>query len=88
MNSQEIEKKLRQLVIEVLDLEVTPEELQATDLIKTYGLNSVDALELLMCTENEFDIEIDEEDLTSELVDSVANLAAYVENKIPNSVNA
>lgn len=82
MSDKSVEDKIKNLVIEVLDLEINPENLESNGLIEAYGLNSVDALELLMHIENDFDIEIEEEDLTSELVDSISHLAAYVQARM------
>lgn len=79
MTTPEITHKIKKLIIDVLDLDIPIEALEANNLIEQYGLNSVDALELLMNIETEFDIEIDEEDLTAELVNSIDQLVNYVE---------
>lgn len=78
MSDHTIKERIKNLFISVLDLEIKSSELSSDGLITKYGLNSVDALELLMNIENEFDVEIDEEDLTSELVDSIDHLVEYV----------
>ncbi len=81
MALEEINLKVKKIIIDVLDLEVTPDSLQDENLIEAYGLNSVDALEILMHVENTFEIEIDEEDLTAELVNSTPSLASYIETR-------
>lgn len=79
MALEEINQKVKEIIVDVLELEVSPNGLQDENLIEAYGLNSVDALEILMHVENTFDIEIDEEDLTAELVNSTPNLSSYIQ---------
>ena len=68
--------------VKVLNLEIPIDELKCNDLIEYYGINSVDALEILIHIENEFDIEIDEEHLNAELINNIASVVKYIENTI------
>ena len=54
-NSDTVQDKLKSIIIEHLRLEVSPENLNATqNFLEEFGMNSVDALELLLKIENEF----------------------------------
>ncbi len=85
MTQHETVSKIKSIIVRVLDIDTDPNEIQDENLIEAYGLNSVDALEILMHIEKEFDISIDEEDLTAELVNSAHGLAAYITARSPAS---
>ena len=51
------------------------------DLIAELGINSVDALEIFVWVENTFDIQIDDEDLSAELLGSIDYLCDYIYKK-------
>ena len=46
------------------------------------GINSIDALELLIEIENDFDIEIPDEDLNAELFSSSEHISNYISGKL------
>ena len=77
-----VEVKVKEIIIQVLNVESPIDELKCNDLIEYYGINSVDALEILIHIENEFDIEIDEEHLNAELINNIASVVKYIENTI------
>lgn len=52
------------------------------DLIEKIGLTSLEAVEILVRLESEFDIEIADEDLSANLVRTLSNIVTYFENKI------
>lgn len=78
MKKEEIKNKLKEVITRVLLLECDPEQIKENDLILTYGLNSLDSLEILIEVEEEFEIQVDEDDLDSSLVDSLDNLSDYI----------
>lgn len=82
MKNEEIKVKVKEIIIDVLELEITVDELADDDLIVVLGMNSVDALEILINVENEFDIQIGEENLNTQLVDSISVLVDYVADKL------
>lgn len=82
MNGIDVSLKIKEIIIRILNLEIEPEELMEVNLIESYGINSVDALEILIHVENEFEIMVDEDDLNADLINSVSTLCAYVENRI------
>lgn len=81
MKREEIIFKLKQIVIDSLQLNRRPDELTQENLITDLGLNSVDALEILVWIENTFEIEIPDEELNASLLQSFDYLADYILKK-------
>ena len=74
-----IEEKVKQIIVEQLGVdakEVTPEASFIDDL----GADSLDTVELVMAFEEEFDIEIPDED--AEKMTSVGDAIEYLKSKI------
>lgn len=72
----EIEQKVKDIIVEQLNVtpdQVTPEAKFIDDL----GADSLDTVELVMAFEEEFDIEVPDED--AEKLQSVKDITAYVE---------
>lgn len=46
------------------------------------GVDSVSTLELVMALEHEFDIDIDETDVTSEVLYSISTLSVYISKRL------
>ena len=78
MNREEVIIKLKEIIIKTMELSVELEQIKGENLVEEIGFNSVDALEILVWVENEFDIRFPDEDLSSELLFSLDNLADYV----------
>ena len=79
MNYEEIEKKVRSIIVEQLGVaedEVTPE----ANIIEDLGADSLDTVELVMAFEEEFDIEIPEED--TEKIRTVKDAIDYIKEKV------
>ena len=85
MNKDKIKDIIKEVFVEVLDLEIPPDALIDNHLIEEYGLNSVDALEILMHLEKRLNVEVDEEDLTADLVNSIDELSSYLLNKLSSA---
>ncbi len=75
-----IEHRIKQVIIRTLSLEVDAEEIDDEDALfgGGLGLNSIATIEIIMGIEEEFDIEVPDEDLRVELFDSVQTMADYV----------
>ncbi|MFF5258049.1 acyl carrier protein [Actinomadura viridis] len=71
--------RLRRVLVEALRLDRDPASIPDEGLRQALDIDSVNGLEFLIWVENEFDIQIDDEDLSVELVDSLTTLADYVE---------
>ena len=78
MNREEVIIKLKEIIIKTMELSVELEQIKGENLVEEIGFNSVDALEILVWVENEFAIRFPDEDLSSELLISLDNLADYV----------
>ncbi len=78
----EIKDRLRYIFVQALRLHRTPESIPDENLTSELGLDSINSLEVLIWVENEFGIQIDDEDLSVALINSLDVLAAYVENKL------
>ena len=78
MNREEVIIKLKEIIIKTMELSVELEQIKGENLVEEIGFNSVDALEILVWVENEFDIRFPDEDLSSGLLISLDNLADYV----------
>lgn len=76
-------QRIKEILVESLNLEdVTPEEIGDDMLLwgDGLGLDSVDALELMVALEQEYGFEIDSESIDQESMATVAHLEAFVES--------
>ncbi len=85
-----IEHRVKQVIIRTLSLEVNAEEIDDEDALfgGGLGLNSMATIEIIVGLEEEFDIEVPDEDLRVELFDSVQTMADYVRaelQKVPDA---
>ncbi|MCA1028625.1 acyl carrier protein [Cytobacillus kochii] len=78
MYKEEIKDELKKILIESLQLSQTPDEIPNENLIQNYNINSVNALEILVWVESKFEIEIADEDLSANLIDSIDVLSNYI----------
>ena len=83
-----IEHRIKQVIIRTLSLEVDAEEIDDEDALfgGGLGLNSMATIEIIVGLEEEFGIEVPDEELRVELFDSVQTMADYVRtalHKIP-----
>ena len=81
----EVEEKIKAILIS--ELEIKPSVLATCDsstplLGKGIGLDSVETLSLVAGIEKEFDIQIDDDDLTVDLFKNIGTLAEYVLKKM------
>ena len=73
--------RIRQIIIEQLNLDgMSPDDIGDEDPLfgEGLGLDSVDALELVVALEKEYAVKIEGEDATREAFTSVATLADFV----------
>jgi acyl carrier protein len=77
-----LEDKLKRMIIEVLVLEdLTPEDIKRSEplFVDGLGLDSIDALELAMSLEEEFEITVGEDpEETQQVFANIASLARFV----------
>ena len=74
-------QRIKQILVESLKLEMTPDSIgDETPLWgeEGLGLDSVDALELMVVLEQEYGVRIDDEEFEQEVLATVANLEDFV----------
>ncbi|MCB0309749.1 MAG: acyl carrier protein [Bdellovibrionales bacterium] len=77
-SSEEISERIKAIIVEQLGVgleEVTPE----ASFIEDLGADSLDIVELIMALEEQFDIEIPDED--AEKIQTVKDVISYVEER-------
>ena len=77
-------ERIKRLIVESLNLEgVRPETIEdeAPLFGEGLGLDSVDALELVVALEKEFDIKIKSQEIGREVFSSVATLSQFIEGR-------
>ena len=78
---EDIKSGLRELFVDTLHLPISPAEVGETNLIADLGIDSIGVMELLTRIENQFNILIDDADVSPDLVDSLDSLADYITQK-------
>lgn len=73
-------EKVRDIIAEQLDVEEVDEIKMETSLMKDLEADSLDAVEIMMALEDEFDITIPDED--AESFKNIGEIVKYVESKI------
>ena len=84
LNGSALRPKLKELIVERLKLEVEPDSIGDVDSLfgqEGLGLDSIDALELVLGIEQEFGVRIEDEEMGSQAFASVAALADFVEER-------
>ncbi len=78
MSEKSIEEKVKDIIVEQLG--VTPEQVTpAASFIEDLGADSLDTVELVMAFEEEFNVEVPDED--AEKLQTVGNVIEYIEKK-------
>ncbi|HPK66646.1 MAG TPA: phosphopantetheine-binding protein [Thermoanaerobaculia bacterium] len=79
----ELRRRIKQVIVERLKLEMDPEEIG--DDVPLFGeglgLDSIDALELVLGVEQTFGVKIEDEEVGASALGSVASLARFVATK-------
>ncbi|MBU4310757.1 phosphopantetheine-binding protein [bacterium] len=81
--TEDLQSKIKELIVKRLKLEIKPEEIDSVaPLFGTgLGLDSIDALELVVGLEQEFGIKVKDEEVGKEIFASVNTLVEYVKKK-------
>jgi acyl carrier protein len=79
----ELRARIKQVIVERLKLEINPEEIgdEAPLFGEGLGLDSIDALELVLGIEQAFGVKIEDEEVGAQALGSVASLARFVAAK-------
>lgn len=83
VSDAELKERLKRLIVERLKLEMDPGEIGDADPLfgEGLGLDSIDALELVLGLEQEFGVKIEDEEVGGEALASVDALADFVREK-------
>jgi len=87
MPSAETRSRIKEIIVESLNLEgMTPEMIEDDTLLwgEGLGLDSVDALELVVALEKEYGFKIENEEIDQEALATVTSLAHFVEELVAN----
>lgn len=86
MKDDALKQKLREMIVERLFLDIEPGEIDDNaSLVDAYGVDSVSLLELVVGIEEVFGIRMSDEDFDVTHFESVASLADYVRNRLPEA---
>ena len=79
----DIEAKVIGILVEQLGLEIDKSEIRSdASLLDDVGLDSVALIRFAMGLENDFDIEIDDDDLVIENFETTGRVAQYVQGRM------
>ncbi|KXG75651.1 acyl carrier protein [Thermotalea metallivorans] len=73
-------EKIKEIIIEQLGLEDDADITMQTSLMRDLEADSLDAVEIIMAIEDEFDVEIPDED--AEAFKNIGDIVRYVEEKM------
>lgn len=73
-------EKVKEIVIDQLGLDEDVKIERTTSMMKDLEADSLDAVEIIMAFEDEFDIEIPDED--AEKFDNIGDIVDYIEGKV------
>ncbi len=82
MSYEEIKNKLKDILVEILILEKTSDEIIGEDLISELGINSIDAISIFIEIEDTFNIVIEDENLNASLIANLDNTVKFVYDKL------
>ncbi len=77
---QTLEQKIKEKLVETLELKITPDKIDdnAPLFIEGLGLDSVDALEVAAMLSMHFDVEITDKDSAKAVLSSIKSIADYI----------
>jgi acyl carrier protein len=80
---EDLKRQIKGLIVERLKLEESPDSIGDSDPLfgEGLGLDSIDALELVLGVEQEFGVKIEDEEVGAEALASVESLATFVASR-------
>ncbi len=81
-NGEVLIKEVKEVIVESLELEMDPEDIEDEESLFGVGLDSISTIELIVGIEETFGVEVDDEDVSEELVESVKSIVLYLEGKL------
>ena len=80
--SDELDRQLKELIVERLFLDIEPEAIESDSPLSDYGVDSFLLLELIVAIEEVYGVKFEQSDITAEVLESVSSLRALVESKL------
>lgn len=80
MKRDEIIVKIKEIIGEAIDNGQNLQEKE--DLIENRGIRSIDAIRIMVMVEDAFNIEVEDQDLSIELIRTIDTLTDYIEKKV------
>jgi len=86
LKGAELKADIKKMIIETLNIQdITTEDI-ADDLLlfggeNTLGLDSIDAIELVMAIQRDFKVRIDDQNLAREVLKDVNSISDFIESK-------
>jgi acyl carrier protein len=77
-----IKDKLNSIIDGKIRLSKSTEEIGDNEDLSNYGLNSISIIRLIISIEENFGFEVDEEDLTIERFNTIANMCEYIQSRV------
>jgi acyl carrier protein len=77
-----IEMKIRELVYKNIDMSIPMDEISINDDLTVLGMNSINAIKIIVDIESEYGFEFDDEDLNIDNFRTLNNLVSYVKSRI------
>ena len=83
MPEETIESRLKKMIVERLFMKIEPDRIEEhKSLVDEYGVDSVSLLELVVGLEEEFGIEVGDDDFSLDHFETVNALAAFVRDRL------
>jgi len=79
--SEDSRARIKELIVERLFLDISPESIEDETPLSEYGVDSFLLLELIVAMEEIFGVTFEQSEITAEVLKSVASLAALVDGK-------
>lgn len=81
---EDIEKKVKEVILRAFDAQIDPEDIDVeVPLMEDgIGLDSVSILEIITGIEEEFELTVEDEEISDELFESISSLIDYVRRKL------
>lgn len=78
--SEVTEARIRRIMKENIELTADVDEIKLDDVLVNYGINSITFIKFIVLLENEFDIQVDDENLDYTKMSTLSSLISYIEN--------
>ncbi len=80
--SDELDRQLKELIVERLFLDIEPESISSDSPLSDYGVDSFLLLELIVAIEEVYGVKFEQSDITADVLESVSSLRALLESKL------